>query len=250
MSDGAHRMRRAIFAACRKRGLDDATRHSLQLRVTGKASLTQMTDAELRNVLVALNGSGGPKRAASRPDPTASAAAALPGGPHDKKLMALWISGWHLGVIRDPSAEALAVWMRKMTGLGSLKWAQPRDTAACIEALKDWLARDGGVDWQTGLRINNKSDEHAARVLEAIWMRLQDLGQFPGSEHGWRGLKAWVRANHGFDTYADLSSSTLNELVAELGRIRYEASDHATRNFHDREARPWLVPGQDGDGAA
>lgn len=249
MSGGAHRLRRAIFAACRKRGLDDAARHSLQLRVTGKASMTQMTDGELRNVLTALNGSGPPKLAGSRPAP---AAKALTGGPHDKKLMALWLSGWHLGVVRDPGAEALASWMKRQTGLDSLRWAKPKDTAACIEALKDWLARDGGVDWSPYPGVYAKTwDRPAARVLEALWRRVQDLDQFPAMDRGTDGLAAWAHhrrkdALH----YTQMPDDMLNELVAELGRIRYEASDHATRNCHDREARPWLVPGQDGDGAA
>lgn len=229
MSGGAHRLRRAIFAACKKRGLDDAARHSLQLRVTGKASMTQMTDGELRNVLVALNGTGGLKLA--RP-----AAKALAGGPHDAKLMALWLSGWHLGVVRDPGAEALASWMKRQTGLDSLSWARPKDTAACIEALKDWLVRDGGVDWAPYPSGRGKGrDVPAARVLEALWRRVQMFEQFPAMDRGTEGLNVWVRmVRPGYTIdYTEIPTEVLNQLVAELGRIRHEVDGKGDPDGND-----------------
>ncbi len=56
MTDRA--LQRLIFAGCRELGLDADTRHDLQLVATGKASLSEMTDADLRKVVDALKARG------------------------------------------------------------------------------------------------------------------------------------------------------------------------------------------------
>jgi len=50
---------RAIRAICRARGIDDETRKALQTRLTGKASLAEMSFGEISAVLDHLNGKGG-----------------------------------------------------------------------------------------------------------------------------------------------------------------------------------------------
>lgn len=47
-----------IHVGCRTLGLDQDTRHDLQLVATGKASLTMMSEAELEKVLAALKSKG------------------------------------------------------------------------------------------------------------------------------------------------------------------------------------------------
>lgn len=51
-------LKRQIHLACRQLGLDPDTRHALQHEVTGKASLTEMTEPELRLVVEALEKRG------------------------------------------------------------------------------------------------------------------------------------------------------------------------------------------------
>ncbi|MEM6904918.1 MAG: phage protein GemA/Gp16 family protein, partial [Pseudomonadota bacterium] len=51
-------IRAAIFAACRELGLDSATRHELQRRVTGCGSLTDMTENQKKAVLAELRNRG------------------------------------------------------------------------------------------------------------------------------------------------------------------------------------------------
>ncbi len=46
---------RAVFAACKAQGIDDDTRHAIQVQVTGKASLKDMSVFDLDDVLNALN---------------------------------------------------------------------------------------------------------------------------------------------------------------------------------------------------
>ncbi|WP_425091985.1 gp16 family protein [Tropicimonas sp. S265A] len=51
-------LRRKIFVGCRELRLDDDTRRELQLQVTGKASLSDMTEPELKKVVKELEKRG------------------------------------------------------------------------------------------------------------------------------------------------------------------------------------------------
>lgn len=54
----ARNLQRMIHVACKQLGLDDDTRHDLQLAATGKASMSDMTDADLAKVVTALKQRG------------------------------------------------------------------------------------------------------------------------------------------------------------------------------------------------
>lgn len=56
MADRA--LQRLIHVGCRELGLDSETRHDLQLVVTGKASMADMTDGELQKMVEALKERG------------------------------------------------------------------------------------------------------------------------------------------------------------------------------------------------
>ncbi len=219
MSRATQNLRRAIFAACKRAGMDDDARHAVQMRVTGKASMTQMDVDDMRRLLRHLNGNGpgwtGPETKREWDADTAL----LPGGPHDSKLMALWLSGYHLDVVRECGAAALAAWICRQTGLGSAKWCRPKDTAACIEALKDWLARDAGVDW-------SPVREHAqgrwprnnprARVMEAQWRLLHVAGAVDSPSVD--ALQVWVRGSVPKGRiYLELPGREQDRLIRELG---------------------------------
>jgi phage gp16-like protein len=51
---------KAIHAACRKLGIDGDQRHEIQLRITGKSSLSDMSIVDIGRVLSHLNGLAGP----------------------------------------------------------------------------------------------------------------------------------------------------------------------------------------------
>ena len=51
-------LQRMIHVGCKQLGLDADTRHDLQLVATGKASMSDMTDADLRRVLEVLRARG------------------------------------------------------------------------------------------------------------------------------------------------------------------------------------------------
>ena len=203
----AAKIRRAIFARCRETLLDDQARRDLQLRVTGKASLKDMSPAEMEKVLRAL---GGRVRRESRTSD-------LPNGPHTAKLRALWISAYWLGVVRDNRDGALAAWICRQTGIDAARWATPQQTAACIEALKDWMTRDGGVEFTPYAQAKGKPRHvPAARILEALWRRLHAAGAVRIADDA--ALHAWVTGfRRDSACYTALNASTLNQLIKELG---------------------------------
>lgn len=54
----ARNLQRQIHVGCKQLGIDADSRHDLQLLVTGKASMADMTDAELRKVVEELENRG------------------------------------------------------------------------------------------------------------------------------------------------------------------------------------------------
>ena len=143
-----------------------------------------MTLAELRLVADEIAGARGPRRiggALRRVAGWARPRDRAPASPGGGKLRALWISGWHLGVVRDRTDAALAAWVRRQTGLDAAAWAAPVETARAIEALRAWLARAAGVDWRPKIVLDRggrerEVDHPRARVLEAQWRILAGLG--------------------------------------------------------------------------
>ena len=203
MSEELKRLRRAIFARCRERGIGDEARHDVQRRAVGKGSLTEMTAEEMRAVLRALGGS-------------APARSELPSGPHASKLRALWISAWYLSVVRSRSDAALCAWVCRQTGLGAARWATPAHLGAAVEALKDWMARDAGVDWSPYRVGRRRVQRPGARVLEALWRALATAGAVDSAETA--ALSAWVAGyRREAGEYSGLRASTLNQLVRVLG---------------------------------
>lgn len=152
-------------------------------------------------------------------------------GREARKCRALWLSGWHLGVVRDPSEAALNRFVKRLSGVDDMRWMDGASAAKAIEALKDLLAREGHVDWAPYpiLRdgVVEQQDRPRARVLEAQWRRLHALGEARVSDtaalHGWldRFLASPCRASH-----LDLAPADADRAIAALGaKIRAALKD-------------------------
>ena len=164
-NDERKRLIRRIHAEARSRGMDTDARRDLQRRATGKESCADMTVVELRSVV----------RAMGAPRDT------FPPGPATAKLRALWISAWHLGVVRSGVDAALAAWVRKQAGVDAAAWLGPGQIAKSTEALKTWIAREAGVDWRPHIALGQDGrtrqfEAPRARVLEAQWRILHERG--------------------------------------------------------------------------
>lgn len=61
--------------------------------------------------------------------------------PQAKMIVALWLELHNAGVVKDPSDRALNRWVKRMTGVDSLRWLKPQQMNSVVEALKKWSDR-------------------------------------------------------------------------------------------------------------
>jgi hypothetical protein len=133
-----------VHVGCRALGIDGETRRDLQLQVTGKASITDMTDADLTLVLGALKVRGFTPSGGSAPRRKAAARSDV------RFCHVLWGKLHSAGAVQVKGAAGLNAFIRaRFEG----KWgAVPididtiqdwRQIAAVIEALKAMCTRAG-----------------------------------------------------------------------------------------------------------
>ncbi|WP_375647508.1 regulatory protein GemA [Bartonella sp. CR84HXZ] len=139
-------------------GLDDETYRALLYRLTGKQSAKDLDFLEKRLVVAEMKAFGF--------EPNVKRLE----GKYAKKLQALWIAGWNLGIIRDRSDKALLTFVKRQTGVDHIRFLRDSDDACrAIEALKGWLQREGGVDWK-GKKIQDSWQKMPGYlILRAQW---------------------------------------------------------------------------------
>ncbi|SIP88930.1 Mu-like prophage protein gp16 [Rhizobium sp. RU35A] len=126
-----------INIARTKLGLDEDTYRAKLQVITGKSSLRAMTEPERQKVIETLRREGF--------DPATSPSKAI-SGKYAKRLQALWIAGYNLGVIHDRRDSAMLAFVKAQTGLDHVRFLhQTDDATSAIEALKAWLKREAGV---------------------------------------------------------------------------------------------------------
>lgn len=155
----------AIHVAKKQLGLDDDTYRAKLIKITGKSSLKDMSEAERQTVLKVFRNEGfAPKGAARRPNgkPVLS-------GKFVKKAQALWIAGYNLGIVRDRDDAAMCAFIHRQTGIDSAQWLRfPDDARKVIEALKKWLQREAGVSFGN-LNGQDWLARDGARIAWAQW---------------------------------------------------------------------------------
>lgn len=165
----------AIHVAKKQLGLDDDTYRAKLNLITGKASTKDMSEAERQKVLTVFRNEGFQAAPAQR---RAGGSAKL-SGPYAKKLQALWIAGWNLGVFRSREDAPLVAFVKRQTELDAVRFLRYADDAhKAIEALKAWIAREGGVIWSnTGLPENLK-DCFGYKIASAQWAMIGPKADF------------------------------------------------------------------------
>lgn len=134
-------LQQKIHVGCRELGLDSGARRELQLVVTGKASMKDMTEAELNSVLNRLKQDGFKIRSGGKKHAQASRA--------DLRLIhVLWRKLGEAKKLRDPSRKGLNKFIRERFGKA---WNNvPADVDMMrdhseidqvIQALKSWGQR-------------------------------------------------------------------------------------------------------------
>lgn len=155
---------KTIYAVANKLGLDDDGRRAIYERVTGKAKLTLMSSQEQDAVVAEFRRLGGDRRPDGRLKLT---------GPYARKLQALWISAWNLGIVANRDDAALLAFVKRQTGIDHTRFlANAADAKKAIEALKKWIGREGGVSFGN----TNGEDwlqRDIAKVCWAQWRMLE-----------------------------------------------------------------------------
>lgn len=157
-----------MHVAKKQLGLDDDTYRAKLARITGKSSAKDMTEAERQNVLTVFRNEGfTPAPAARRADGRQKLT-----GKFAKKLQALWIAGWNLGVVRDRDDKALVAFVKRQTGVDHTRFLVYADDAnRAIEALKAWMRREAGVSYGNTNGYDWLSAD-GAKVAWAQWKKL------------------------------------------------------------------------------
>lgn len=229
-SDAWKRLNAQIRAGCQQLGLDEEARRDLIERTVGKRSLGDCTDAQMRQVRDAV-GKANPApgfRPGKRKGPARAGDRALASGEVQAKLRALWISGYHLGVVRSPEESALVAFVRRVTGgrdrgIAALEWLSIDGGRKAVEAVKALLARDAGVSWEPYRAIvDGRSvpvERPRARVLEAQWRRLHARGAVQIADTA--ALAAWCCRHVSWPCHADhtqLDAEAQDRCIEALGR--------------------------------
>ncbi len=134
----------AIHVAKKQMGLDDDIYRAKLARITGKTSAKDMTEGERQRVLTVFRSEGfaltpAARRADGRQKLT---------GRYAKKLQALWIAAWNLGIVRERDDAALVAFVKRQTGIDHTRFLFHADDAnRAIEALKSWMRREAGVSY-------------------------------------------------------------------------------------------------------
>lgn len=191
---------KAVRAACRRQGIDDDTRKSIQVEKIGKASMADMSLAELGQLLDHLNRHwDGP----------------MGHRAHLGKIKALWWTLYWLGEVQEPSDHAISAFVERQTGISALRFLDHRKATSVIEALKSWAAR-AGVLWPeaddtrtiTALAPAFSAqlhDRHA--VCQALGRKLAERHVIVGHYTSYLAGALGLVPNHWFWTATELDAS-------------------------------------------
>ena len=129
-----------IHVGLKQLGIEQDDARDLYERQTGKRSLRAMSAKEQESVIGELRRLGFTR--------ASTGSRKRLEGRFAKKLQALWIAAWNLGLVRDRRDEALISFVKRQTGIDHVRFLRhPEDAAKAIEALKGWMEREAGVTW-------------------------------------------------------------------------------------------------------
>lgn len=199
-SDARRKLIGAVHAAAKRWGKDEDERRDIQLAVTGKSSLKDMTLPEIGRVLDRLN--------ADRPDQ----GLANNTRPHVGKIRALWWTLYWLGEVDSPNDTALDGFINRQTGISSLRFLDPRRAPAVIEALKSRVSRGGVLPVDPKLSTSGDLERHA--VISALWNKLVEAAVVKQGSKG-QYLRAACALG---DDAAKWTNRELDECIKLLGK--------------------------------
>jgi phage gp16-like protein len=175
--DDRRNMLAKLHIAKKQLGLDEDTYRANLTRLTGKSSSKDMTQGELEACLKDFSKKGF----------KAVSTGFKSGLPSTAKITALWLSGWNLGVIRDPSPRAMEAFIQRQTGIAKAQWLiNAADATKVIDGLKAWLSREAEVNWKVEKHVPILFNMPQFQVCLAQWVSLRKLGAV-FTRHTWTG---------------------------------------------------------------
>ncbi|MDR6952655.1 hypothetical protein J2X65_002014 [Ancylobacter sp. 3268] len=178
------------------------------MRLTGKRSAKALTWSEAETVVKHLRQSTGDT-------PAGQATGRFAG-----KLKALWLDGWQLGIVQNPSDRALIAFVQRQTKVDHTRFlTEPEDARPAIEGLKAWIARAAGIEWPA-----DRGDIAGAKKAVALaqFRKLVAIGAWP-PEHGRMPDESDLayfayRRRLGPSTLGDFREENWDRLIDRLGR--------------------------------
>lgn len=202
-----------VHIAKKQLGLDDHIYRGLLRSRFNKDSAAKLTDRQLHSLVKYFESQGWKAKRSKK-------AGSKQPADHDTalKMRALWISLYHLGVVRDPSEKALSAYAKRVTGgknkgIASLKWVKDHHAYKVIEALKDMATREAEVDWsphhQMGVSVGKYPRK---RIVEAQLWCFRDGGITPAVIDA----LAPIGGTYDFNNFS-YKDEDLDKVIASLG---------------------------------
>lgn len=136
-----------IHVAKKQLDLDESEYRDLLEEVAGVRSAKDLDEVGLSKVLKALQSLGFKASSTTKLSPKTRS---KPNPDRLDKIRAMWIELGRLGVVRNPSEDALTAFVRRLTGIDRLEWLMEdknwaKKTEAVITALYK-MAEDAGAE--------------------------------------------------------------------------------------------------------
>ncbi len=195
-----------IHVLKKQAGLDDDSYRDLIERETGVRSAKGLSGTQYLKIISALDRlipkSANPDRATGR---------------FARKLQALWIAGYNLGVIANRSDKSMIAFLRRQTGLDHHRFLQQaEDAEKAIDALKIWIRRSTGNDslFRRDKDLPKAYNDFRFQICLHIWSELIAKDAAPAGN-----LTAYLTGRTGKDMPDSLSDREWIDLQNELGKI-------------------------------
>lgn len=205
--------RRAMIAkiniARQQLGMAEEDYRAVLFDVTGTSSLRDCDERQLLAMLERLKARGFVAKPSTR----------AADHPMARKARAMWISLHQLGVIDNPSEEALEAFARRQLGCERLSWARQSEANRLIEALKSMGKRAGWIqfDWVSGKPLDALGLQLS--LCQAILLRAKAAGAVP--EDWWTvdaaRILCGLRPPFSSEDYTRLAEALAQKLRAAKG---------------------------------
>lgn len=187
-------------------GLDDEAYRDLMERETGVRSAKDLNDKQRGAFITVLNGLCGPVKPVLKT-----------GGKYEKKLQALWIAAYNLGVTDKKSNVAMLKFLKRQTGLDHSRFLHvDADADKAIEGLKEWIRRSTKNDglFRTSKDQPRLYNNPRFQVCMHIWTELVLLERMPAGQ-----FTDWLKKETGHEWPEDIEDTQWIEVQNKLGQF-------------------------------